>query len=138
MLNKEWMRTCSGIRNSNQYAVGLSQVSTQSDAKQCENQSLGYLFALRRGRVVTIVGQVSSEDVELAGNHPPRVPHFDLVFWGQEDPELAGREGGRWHCWALPRAQPTQRAVRHLQEHDEINLLLVHSSLESLCSIKQV
>lgn len=55
---------------------------------------LGYLFAFWCGRMITIVGQVSSKDVELAGNHPPRVSHFDLVLWGQEDPELAGREGG--------------------------------------------
>lgn len=52
--------------------------------------------------MVTIVGQVSREDVELAWNHPPRVSHLDLVLWGQEGPELAGREGRRRHCWALP------------------------------------
>lgn len=52
-----------------------------------------YLFALRRGRVVATVGQVPGEDVELAGDHPPRVAHSALVLWGQEHPELAGREG---------------------------------------------
>lgn len=69
--------------------------------------------------MVTIVGQVPSEDVELAGNHPPRVPNLDLVLGGQEDSELAGGEGRRRHRWALPGPQPTQRAVRHLQERDD-------------------
>lgn len=58
--------------------------------------------------MVTAVGEVSSEDVELAGNHPPRVPHFHLVFWGQEHPELAGVERGRRHCRARPGAESTQ------------------------------
>lgn len=39
-----------------------------------------YLFAFWRGRVVTVVGQVASEDVELAGNHPPRVSHLQLIL----------------------------------------------------------
>lgn len=69
--------------------------------------------------MVTIVGQVPSEDVELAGNHPPRVPNLDLVLGGQEESELAGGEGRRRHHWALPGPQPTQRAVRHLQERDD-------------------
>lgn len=71
--------------------------------------------------MVPIVGQVTSEDVELARNHPPRVSHFDLVLRGQEDPELAGGEGRRRHCWALPRVQPAQRAVSHLREQNDIN-----------------
>lgn len=40
-----------------------------------------YLFAFRRGRMVTIVGQVAGEDVELAGNKPPRVSHLQLILW---------------------------------------------------------
>lgn len=78
--------------------------------------SLDYLFASWCGRVVAIVGQVSSEDVELAGNHPPRVSHGGLVLWGQEDPELAGGERRRRHRWAFPRPQTTQRAVSNLKE----------------------
>ncbi len=75
---------------------------SQSDLTLHSGDSLRYLFALRCGRVVAIVGQVPSEDVELAWNHPPRVSHLDLVLWGQEGPELAGGEGRRRHCWALP------------------------------------
>lgn len=91
-------------------------LTTQPDATQ---PRVCYLFALRWGRVVAVVGQVPSEDVELAGNHPPRVPNLDLVLGGQEDSELAGGEGRRRHRWALPGPQPTQRAVRHLQESDD-------------------
>lgn len=65
--------------------------------------------------MVTIVGQVSSKDVELARNHPPRVSHVHLVLRGQEDPELAGRERRRRHRRALPRPQPTEGAVRNLR-----------------------
>lgn len=79
---------------------------------------LKYLFALWWGRVVTIVGQVPGEDIELARNHPPRVAHFPVVLWGQEGPKLAGRERGKRHCWALPWTQPTHWAVRHLQDQE--------------------
>lgn len=73
--------------------------------------------------MVTVVGQVPSKDVELTRNHPPRVSHLDLILWGQENPEMTGREGSRLHCWAFPGAQAAQRAVRHLQEQDKSHFL---------------
>lgn len=73
--------------------------------------------------MVTIVGQVPSKDVELTRNHPPRVSHLNLILWRQENPKMTGGEGSRWHCWAFPGAQAAQRAVRHLQKHNEPHLL---------------
>lgn len=78
------------------------------------HRAFSYLFAFRRRRVVAIVGQVAREDVELAGDHPPGVPHLVLVLGGQEDPELACGEGGGRHCGGLPGTEPTQGAMCHL------------------------
>lgn len=93
----------------------------QSNHRPNRDGFLGYLSAPRCGRVITVIGQVSSENVELAGDHRPRVTDFYLVLRGQEHPKLACREGRRRHCWALPRPQPTQRAVRNLKEMEEGN-----------------
>lgn len=93
----------------------------QSNHRPNRDGFLGYLSAPWCGRVITVIGQVSSENVELAGDHPPRVTDFYLVLRGQEHPKLACREGRRRHCWALPRPQPAQRAVRNLKEMEEGN-----------------
>lgn len=93
----------------------------QSNHRPNRDGFLGYLSAPRCGRVITVIGQVSSENVELAGDHPPRVTDFYLVLRGQEHPKLACREGRRRHCWALPGPQPAQRAVRNLKEMEEGN-----------------
>lgn len=66
------MRTCSGMETCvNKHA---------SVRRRWALFFYKYLFALRRGRMVPIVGQVASEDVELAWNHPPRVSHLHLIL----------------------------------------------------------
>lgn len=58
--------------------------------------------------MVPIIGQVSSEDVELTGNHPPSVSNFHLIFGGQKYSELVGKERQRRHRGVLPRAEATK------------------------------
>lgn len=129
-----WWRAEGGTCSTRSGREPAGRAEQPSTSTQCKNHKLelshgrnrdgflSYLFAPWCGRVVTVIGQVSCEDVELAGDHPPRVTHFYLVLRGQEHPELAGREGQRRHYRVLPRPQSAQRAVRNLKETEEDDL----------------
>lgn len=78
---------------------------------------LDHLFALWGWRVVAVVGQVASEDVELAGNDPPCVSRLRFALWGQKHPEVSGGERGGGNGGLRPGAEATQRAVRNLHKN---------------------
>lgn len=118
ILSREWMRTC----------IRKELMSRMSHTDRKFLFSILYLFALWSGRVVPIVGQVTCENIELTRNHPPCVSHVHFVFWRQEGPKVAGREGRGRHCWGLPWVQSTQGAVRNLHKQ----LITLHFCLKFL------
>lgn len=89
----------------------------ECDLEGTLDEDAPHLFAPWSWGVVAVVGQVPCEDVELAGDKPPGLPHLQLVLGGQEGSELAGRVDSGGGSRALPVPQPAQRAVGDLQRH---------------------
>lgn len=79
------------------------------------DEHFAYLFPLGGRRVETVVGKVPSKDVQLTGNHPPRISKFQFILWWKEGLELLGKHQAQRGSRSRPVAKPRKRNVRNLQ-----------------------
>lgn len=111
--------TCSAGSGSEPAAEPECWIRTNPKLTQTDRAgALDHLFALWGGRVVPVVGQVASEDVEFAGNDPPCVSWLHFALWGQKHSEVSSGERWGGNGGVRPGAEATQRAVRKLHKND--------------------
>ncbi|KFO78056.1 hypothetical protein N303_15096, partial [Cuculus canorus] len=71
--------------------AGFDEGARVEHAQKLKSSFISHLFALRRGRVKSVVGKVPSEDIQFTRNYPPRIPKFQFILWRKKGFKLPGK-----------------------------------------------